>query len=143
MTHVWSPSDVVMILTAVFTGICSVIAAWKANQSNKKADLAAYKSDIAAHSAQVVSDKADDNGAKLDEIHTLTNGNLSRTQEELDQTIKMKNFLEKLVIELTTDCPPGTLEKARKNVESKEAQIGKRRKTDIKGDGNNRKEDRI
>ena len=114
--HSWSPSDVVMVLTAIFTGICSVIAAWKATKSEKKSEI------IAA--------KADDNASKLNTIHSLTNGNLTRTQIELEAEKRRNSYLEKLVVELTDGSPPGTLEKAKKTVESKQAKIGKRRKTD-------------
>ena len=128
----WSPSDVVMIITAVFGGLCSLVAAIKATSANNKATVAAQKSDIAAIKAQETQNKANENSLKIDEVHTLTNGNLTKTQEELEVERRRSAFLDKLVTELTDNCPPGELEKAKKRVEEKQAKIGRRRKSDQK-----------
>lgn len=130
-----------MIITAIFGGIVSCIGAWNARQARNASTEVRDKQNIVAEKAEKVAEKAEDNSTKLDQIHSLTNGNLSRTQEELEQAIRRRDFLEKVLIELTSNCPPGTLETATKNVEIKQAQIGKRRKSDVKGDGNNRKGD--
>jgi hypothetical protein len=79
MPHNWNPSDYVMVITAastgLFTGICSIIAAWKATKSDNK--------------SSIVVEKADINGQKLDDIHALTNGNLVSTY--IFYLIKMKD----------------------------------------------------
>lgn len=117
MPHSWSPSDVVMILTALFGGLCSLVAAIKATKSDNK--------------SSIVSEKADINGQKLDEIHTLTNGNLSKTQEELDLVKKRAEYQDKLILELADCTPPGCLDDAKKRVEAKLAEVGNRRKSDL------------
>lgn len=143
--YTWTPADWILIIGAIFAGITSTIGAWHARKANNKATVAAEKSDIAAGKADAAAERAINvenratvNSNKLDEIHTLTNGNLSRTQEELEQVTRQRDYLDKLVIELTARCTPGTLEKAKKDLDQKQAQIGKRRKTDLE-----RKEDRI
>lgn len=137
----WSPSDVVMILTAFFAGVGGLISAWKSTQTKNIATEVRAEQKFVAAKAEQVAAKAEENNQKLDEVHSLTNGNLSRTQEELDAAIKRRDFLEKLVIEITAACPPGTLEKASKAIELKQAQIGKRRRSDLQGEGNNRRGD--
>lgn len=115
--HNWSPSDVVMILTALFGGLCSLVAAIKATKSENK--------------SSIVSEKADVNGQKLDEIHTLTNGNLTKTQAELDLAKKRVEYQDKLLLELADCTPPGCVDEAKKRVETKLAEIGNRRKSDL------------
>jgi hypothetical protein len=121
MPHNWNPSDYVMVITAastgLFTGICSIIAAWKATKSDNK--------------SSIVVEKADINGQKLDDIHALTNGNLSKTQNELDYERKRRVFLDKVLMELADKCPAGLLDEAKKTVMEKEAAIGKRRRSDL------------
>lgn len=131
----WGPADYVMVISAIFTGIASTIAAIRATKADNKATVAAEKSDLAAEKAELVSNTAQVNTEKLDEIHHLTNGNLSKTQDELELEKRKNAFLEKVIIEITAECPSGTLDKAKKNVEMKEAKIGKRRKNDLKRDG--------
>ena len=129
--NTWTPSDYVLVIGAIFTGLCSLVAAIKATKADNKATIAAQKSDIAAIEAKAVSEKANENSQKIDEVHHLTNGNLSRTQEELEIEKRKNEWLEKLITELTDNCPPGELDKAKKNLLAKQAKIGKRRKTDV------------
>ena len=67
--NAWSPSDVAMIITAVFAGIGSLITIWKTTQTKSLVKTATEQSKI--------------NEQKIDEVHSLTDGNLSRTQAEL------------------------------------------------------------
>jgi hypothetical protein len=117
MPHTWSPADVVMVISSVFAGFTGLIAAWRAGRSENKSDL--------------VVKKADQNSEKLDDIHTLTNGNLSRTQEDLDLARKRLSFLEKVLAEISDKCTPGVIDAAKKKVEEKQAAIGKRRRADL------------
>jgi|SRR6266850_3071796 len=117
IAHNWSPTDVVLIITSISGGICSIIAALRATKASEKADQVANN--------QIV------NSQKLDEVHTLANGNLTKAQEELEMVKRQKEFLDKLVIELTSNSPVGLLEDARKRVETKLAEVGKRRRSDV------------
>jgi hypothetical protein len=121
MPHNWSPGDYAMVITAIFTGlftgICSVIAAIKATRSDNKSSIVVQKADI--------------NGQKLDDIHVLTNGNLSRTQEELTLAKKRLSFLEKVLAEVADKCTPGVIDTAKRRVEERQAVIGKRRREDL------------
>jgi len=134
-----------MIITAVFGGIVSCIGAWNARQARnastevrdnqnivaKKSDIAAEKADVAAKKAEETATRAEENSKKLNEVHTLTDGNLTRTQAQLEQERRKNQFLEDLVMELTSKCGPDEIEIARKRVAEKQAKIGKRRKTDV------------
>jgi hypothetical protein len=131
--HSWGPADYVMVIGAVFTGLCSLVAAIRATKSDSKATTAAQKSEIAAHKADIVAEMASDNSDKLDSIHRLTDGNLTKTQDQLEQEKRKNSYLEDLVIELTTHCGPNEIERAKRRVLENQAKIGKRRKTDIVG----------
>lgn len=138
MTHTWTPSDFVMIITAIFGGIVSCIGAWNARQAKNvstevrdKQNIVAEKADVAARKAEETAKKADDNSKKLNEVHSLTDGNLTKTQAQLEQERRKNQFLEDLVIELTSKCGPDEIEVAKKRVNERQAKIGKRRKTDV------------
>lgn len=114
--HNWTPADMVMVISAIFTGVCSIIAALKATKSEKI--------------SKVVSSKATDNSDKLDSIHSLTDGNLTRTQQELELE-KIKNaHLQRIIIELSEECPKDKIAAVMKKVNEEEAKIGKRRRSD-------------
>lgn len=106
-----------MVISAIFGGLVSLINTYYTNKN---------RSEI-VKAKEVVQE----NSQKIEEVHSLTNGNLSKTQEELEQERRKTDYLEKLVTELTDNCPPGKLDEAKKNVEKKAAKIGKRRKTDL------------
>lgn len=124
----WTPEQWVILLTCLFSGIGSIITVLKANQSKHAANEAKDEAIKTQLISQDTADKAVDNQEKLVKIHKLTDGNLSKTQNELETTKKRANFLEKVLMELNID--PIMLDSAKRNVETKEAIIGKRRKTD-------------
>lgn len=117
LTHVWTPADVVLILTTVTTGVCSIIAALKATKS--------------ARSSKVVEHRAFDNARKLDTIHSLTNGNLCRVQEELEITRRNNEYLELVVDELRSKCGDHRIEDAKRLITERLAMVGGRRKEDV------------
>jgi hypothetical protein len=100
-----SSTDIVLIIGAFFTGICSVIAALKANRGAKNSES---------------------NRTKLDEVHTKVNGNLETLKNENDH-------LRRLVIEMTVYISPEIYSAICRKVEVDEALIGKRRKGDFSG----------
>lgn len=77
MNH-FSPTDIVLIIGAIFTGICSVIAAIKSSTGAKESKTSNEKLDRAKASL-------DHQDSKLADIHTATNGNLSRALAKVDE----------------------------------------------------------
>lgn len=86
MNH-YSPTDIVLILTAIFTGICSVIAAVKSNAGARDSKSNGDKLDAAK-------DTLDKQDTKLETIHTVSNGNLSRALAKVDElTVKLESAM--------------------------------------------------
>lgn len=138
MTGEWGPQGWVLIIGAIFVGITNVISAYFANRAKivatevrDKQEIVRQKAEQVEKKADLVASKAEDNSRKIDRVHELTDGNLSRVQDELSLEKKKNSFLEKLIIEITAECPQGTLDKAKRNIEVKEAKIGKRRRSDL------------
>lgn len=75
-----------------------------------------------------------DNNAKLANIQSVANGNVSELKEELKLNRAKREYLEKVIVALADQLPKGALEKARLEVDKKEAIIGHRRKEDLNGE---------
>ena len=110
-------TDYVLIIGAVFTGICSVIAAVKANRSAIVSKQTAVKTGT--------------NEAKLNQIHNLTNGSLDKIRTELVLEKAKNEHLQALVMALTDLAPSGTLELIQEKLLSRQANIGMRRAEDV------------
>lgn len=117
LNHSWTPADMVMVLSAIFTGVCSIIAALKATKSEK--------------TSKVIENKAFDNSMKLDSIHSLANGNLSRAQEDLENARKNNEYLELVIDELRAKCGDHRIEDAKRVTTERLAMVGGRRKEDL------------
>lgn len=98
-------SEYALLITAIFTGICSVIAAFK---SNKGSNLAVG------------------NKEKLEEIHNLTNGNLSEVKEQRDLALTRNEYLQKLIFKLLDRLPPDTLLKVQSELKARRSDIQRR-----------------
>jgi hypothetical protein len=122
--HEWSPSDWVLVLGAVFAGFVSLITAWKTSQTKKVVEGGQM-----LIKASVAQSKMNED--KIDQVRVLTDGNLGRTQADLDVARKKVAFLERLITAIATDCRPGAIELARRKIELEEAAKGKRRKADL------------
>lgn len=83
-----SATDIVLILTCVFTGLCSVIAAVKSNNASKNTS---------------------DSQGTINTIHKLTNGNLAEAKAKLERVEQERDKLQRLVQELANAAPPGSL----------------------------------
>lgn len=100
----------VLIITTVTTGICSIIAAIKGTSASRVTN---------------------ENKTTLDKVHQLTNGNLTKTKDELIEERRKREYLEDVILELLDTAPSGTLEHVKARVDAKKAAIGNRRKEDI------------
>lgn len=105
-----SATEWVLIITTISTGICSIIAAIKGNNASKVTT---------------------ENKVTLEKVHQLTNGNLSKTQDELIEERRKREYLEDVILELLDAAPSGTLERVKSKVDAKKAAIGNRRREDI------------
>lgn len=97
-------TDVVLILTCIFTGVVTVINAFKGRSNSDKLDL----------------------------IHKQTNGNLSGISEKLNEAVKQnatiaKNNerLQRIVQELANEAPPGSLSKVKSRVDDAMSMFGR------------------
>lgn len=106
-----------MVIGAIFAGVVSIITTFRTNQTKKIVEEGVQQSKK--------------NEQKIDEVHNLTNGNLSRANEEKDILQKRLSFLEKVLAEVTDKCTPGVIDAAKRKVEETQAAIGKRRKEDL------------
>lgn len=89
-------TDIVLILTCIFTGAVTVINAFKGKS----------------------------NSDKLDAIHKQTNGNLSGLNAKLEDAVKQNALiaknnerLQRIVQELANEAPPGSLGKVKSRVD--------------------------
>lgn len=89
-------TDITLILTCFFTGICSIIAAIKANKS---------------------SNTNESNSNKLDVIHQQTNGNLSEQKAKLEELNRKYERAQRIIMELANEAPPGSLGKVKTRVD--------------------------
>jgi hypothetical protein len=105
-----SATEWVLIITTISTGICSIIAAIKGTSASKVTN---------------------ENKVTLDKVHQLTNGNLTKTKDELLEERKKREYLEDVILELLDKAPSGTLEQIKAKVDAKKAAIGNRRREDI------------
>ena len=85
----FSSAEWVLIITTVFTGIVSVIGAWKTATGNRLTQEVKDKTDEAKHKANIQE-------IKLDDIHSVTNSSLT-------EVIKEKNKLEEENMRLRAD----------------------------------------
>ena len=86
--HNMTATDIVLILTCVFTGVCSVIAALKSNKASKDTE---------------------GNKEKLEKIHDQTNGNLSEMKLKQHKIEEENARLQRIIQELANAAPPGSL----------------------------------
>jgi len=121
----WGPADWVMVIGAVFAGIVSIVNSIKTNQTKKIVVESQAQIEHAVEQSKV-------NEEKIDIVHSLTNGNLTRTQQDLDLARRRLSFLEKVLAEISDKCTPGTIDSAKRKVEEGQAKIGKRRISDMR-----------
>lgn len=102
-------SEYVLIITAIFTGICSVIAAIKSTK---------------------VAEVSKTNKEKLDTIHKLTNGNLSDVKSKLETETNRNEYLQALIFELLDGLPPETLDKIKIKMRGRSTEGNQRTRKD-------------
>lgn len=137
----YTSSEMVFLITAICSGICSIIAAVKANQSKvigednshkltdvkasaeKNAEIAAVNNEIAVRSH-----------SKLGTIQNLADGNLSDIKSELEKTTRKIQYLERIITNLLDQLPPGAMEKAIVRVYRREEDADKRAEVMEKSD---------
>lgn len=101
----YTATELVLIISAIFTGLCSVIAAWKANS--------------AAKSGNTSNEKLDDARIKLEAVHETTNGNLTKKDEEIANLKQGSKYLRSLIIELMDWVPNSKFDEIREEVDRK------------------------
>lgn len=102
-------TDYVLIIGAICSGFCSIIAAWKSNTGVKVATAA---KEIAVDSKQL----ATDNSEKLEGIHNLANGNLSEVKNQLGIALRRNDYYQAVINELLDKLPPNTMDEVKSKV---------------------------
>lgn len=101
MTH-FTAEQWILIITAISTAICSIIAALKSSQGKKLSD----------------------------EIKKVTNGNHQDVKADLEAALKRERKLNKIVAKMASKSQTDILTEAIAELDHEEALVGKRRKSD-------------
>lgn len=101
----YTATDTVLVITAICTGIVSIIAAWRANN----AAALSFKSNV----------KLDQAKDKLEEVSKATNGNLTKLEDHCLALKQGNKYLRAMLVEFIKITPKEEVARITEEVDSR------------------------